>query len=168
MFIFAEGFGVNTNILETNVLNLAVVIGVLIYFGGDVLNSILSTRNETILARFNEVNQRLEDSKRELAQADQEYTKAISDANSIRTKNEALLSQQVTFSIISMKAEIDRMTASQEVLIQLEEGSMNRKIRKEIIENAYQRTIDKLQQRLSNQRLKRQVFDIGLSVLTNI
>lgn len=34
MFISeAEGFGINTDILETNVLNLAVVIGVLIYYG---------------------------------------------------------------------------------------------------------------------------------------
>lgn len=29
----SEGFGINTDILETNVLNLAVVIGVLIYYG---------------------------------------------------------------------------------------------------------------------------------------
>jgi hypothetical protein len=34
MFISeAEGFGINTDIFETNVLNLAVVIGVLIYYG---------------------------------------------------------------------------------------------------------------------------------------
>lgn len=34
MFISeAKGFGINTDILETNVLNLAVVIGVLIYYG---------------------------------------------------------------------------------------------------------------------------------------
>lgn len=29
----SEGFGINTDILETNVLNLAVVIGVLVYYG---------------------------------------------------------------------------------------------------------------------------------------
>jgi len=28
-----EGFGINTDIFETNVLNLSVVIGVLIYYG---------------------------------------------------------------------------------------------------------------------------------------
>ncbi len=34
MFISeAKGFGINTDILETNVLNLAVVVGVLIYYG---------------------------------------------------------------------------------------------------------------------------------------
>ncbi len=29
----SEGFGINTDIFETNVLNLSVVIGVLIYYG---------------------------------------------------------------------------------------------------------------------------------------
>ena len=37
----AGGFGFNTNLLETNLINLAVVIGVLVYFGkGVCANSI--------------------------------------------------------------------------------------------------------------------------------
>ena len=32
----AESFGFNTNILETNLINLAVVLGVLVYFGKGV------------------------------------------------------------------------------------------------------------------------------------
>jgi F-type H+-transporting ATPase subunit b len=32
----AGGFGFNTNLLETNLINLAVVIGVLVYFGKGV------------------------------------------------------------------------------------------------------------------------------------
>jgi len=35
-FNLANGFGLNTNILETNLVNLAVVIGVLVYFGKGV------------------------------------------------------------------------------------------------------------------------------------
>lgn len=34
-----EGFGLNTNILDTNFINLGVVIGVLIYFGKGVCAS---------------------------------------------------------------------------------------------------------------------------------
>lgn len=33
LFAEHEGFGINTDIFETNVLNLSVVIGVLIYYG---------------------------------------------------------------------------------------------------------------------------------------
>jgi F-type H+-transporting ATPase subunit b len=35
----AEGFRLNTNILETNILNLSVVLGVLTYFGKGVCAS---------------------------------------------------------------------------------------------------------------------------------
>nr|YP_009371169.1 AtpF [Torreya grandis]APX55446.1 ATP synthase CF0 subunit I [Torreya jackii]ARR75290.1 AtpF [Torreya grandis] len=35
----AGGFGLNTNILETNIINLSVVLGVLIYFGKGVCAS---------------------------------------------------------------------------------------------------------------------------------
>jgi len=35
-FALGEGFGFNTNLLETNIINLAVVIGVLFYFGKGV------------------------------------------------------------------------------------------------------------------------------------
>jgi hypothetical protein len=40
MFIFLsnhDGFGLNNNILETNILNLSVVVSVLIYYGRIVL-----------------------------------------------------------------------------------------------------------------------------------
>ena len=33
LFAEREGFGINTDIFETNILNLSVVIGVLIYYG---------------------------------------------------------------------------------------------------------------------------------------
>ena len=36
-----EGFGFNGNILSTNIINLAVVLGVVISFGGDALRSLV-------------------------------------------------------------------------------------------------------------------------------
>jgi len=43
------GFGINTNILETNVLNLGVVIAFVIVNGGKAFNEALNTRRERIL-----------------------------------------------------------------------------------------------------------------------
>nr|YP_010452245.1 ATP synthase CF0 B subunit [Ephedra breana]QXG16281.1 ATP synthase CF0 B subunit [Ephedra breana] len=40
----AEGFGLNTNILETNIINLSVVFGILIFFGKGVLSNLLDNR----------------------------------------------------------------------------------------------------------------------------
>ena len=46
MVSLAEGFGFNTNILETNVLNLAVVVPIVFKLGRETLTSMLDTRRE--------------------------------------------------------------------------------------------------------------------------
>nr|UKQ56984.1 ATP synthase CF0 subunit I [Silene chodatii] len=45
----AESFGFNTDILATNLINLSVVIGVLIFFGKGVLSDLLDNRKQRIL-----------------------------------------------------------------------------------------------------------------------
>uniref|UniRef100_UPI0030E1D921 ATP synthase CF0 subunit I n=1 Tax=Dianthus nudiflorus TaxID=325518 RepID=UPI0030E1D921 len=45
----AESFGVNTDILATNLINLSIVIGVLIFFGKGVLSDLLDNRKQKIL-----------------------------------------------------------------------------------------------------------------------
>uniref|UniRef100_A0AAU7ZYP4 ATP synthase subunit b, chloroplastic n=1 Tax=Haplophyllum tragacanthoides TaxID=3230264 RepID=A0AAU7ZYP4_9ROSI len=46
---FAESFGLNTDILATNPINLSVVLGVLIFFGKGVLSDLLDNRKMRIL-----------------------------------------------------------------------------------------------------------------------
>nr|QLI52741.1 ATP synthase CF0 subunit I [Melanophylla alnifolia] len=45
----AGSFGFNTDILATNLINLSVVLGVLIFFGKGVLNDLLDNRKQRIL-----------------------------------------------------------------------------------------------------------------------
>nr|YP_009679589.1 AtpF [Trichopus zeylanicus subsp. travancoricus]QDP69904.1 AtpF [Trichopus zeylanicus subsp. travancoricus] len=47
---FAESFGFNTDILATNLINLSIVLGVLIFFGKGVLNDLLDNRKQRILS----------------------------------------------------------------------------------------------------------------------
>nr|UYP38821.1 ATP synthase CF0 subunit I [Aletris obovata] len=46
----AGSFGFNTDILATNLINLSVVLGVLIFFGKGVLNDLLDNRKQRILS----------------------------------------------------------------------------------------------------------------------
>lgn len=64
-----EGFGFNGNILETNILNLAVVLGIVISFGGDALRSLLETRRQTILNNLQQAEKRALEAQRKLAEA---------------------------------------------------------------------------------------------------
>ena len=64
-----EGFGFNTNILETNIINLAVVIAVVISFVGDALRSLLENRKQTVLNNLQEADQRAIEAQEKLNQA---------------------------------------------------------------------------------------------------
>ena len=64
-----EGFGINTNLLETNVLNLAVVVGALVYFGGDILQSILTNRKELIVKSLTDAEERFKEATAKLEAA---------------------------------------------------------------------------------------------------
>jgi len=71
-----ESIKLNTDILETGVLNIITLVGILIYTGKDFLGSILETRKNTIVTslqdaedRLNEANRRLSEAQKQLSQA---------------------------------------------------------------------------------------------------
>ena len=51
-----DGFGINTNLSETNVLNLAVVIGVFFYFGKDLLLDTLKSLRDSVEKKIEAVD----------------------------------------------------------------------------------------------------------------
>jgi len=97
---FATGsFGLNLNLFETNILNLAVVIFGLYKFLPNFLGGILERRRSAILTDLQDAENRLTDakssldkSKKELALAEQKAAKIRSDckarADAIRLENE--------------------------------------------------------------------------------
>jgi len=68
-FSLGEGIGINTDILDTNIINLTVVIGVLVYVGGDVLSSLLTNRKEMILKTLQDADDRYKEAEQKIADA---------------------------------------------------------------------------------------------------
>lgn len=71
-----EGFGLNSDILETNLINIIILIVLLVYVLGSFLKESLSLRQEQIISnieegekRLNEANERLREAKTQWAQA---------------------------------------------------------------------------------------------------
>ena len=71
-----EGIGLNTDILETGLLNILALLGILIFTGRDFLGSLLEERRATISKnvedaeyRVNEAKKRLDEAKKQLDQA---------------------------------------------------------------------------------------------------
>jgi F-type H+-transporting ATPase subunit b len=84
LFAHGGGFGINTNLLETNLINLIIVIGVLIWFLRGFLGGILSRRREAILAELDDAEQRLAKATTALSQAQTELAAAQQKSEQIR------------------------------------------------------------------------------------
>jgi F-type H+-transporting ATPase subunit b len=80
----ANGFGFNDNILETNVINLAVVVGVVVFFVGKNLTAILENRQQTILNNLREADQRAAEAQEKFNQAKLQLEIAEQKAEQIR------------------------------------------------------------------------------------
>ena len=82
--ILGEGFGFNGNILETNILNLSVVIGVVVSLGGDALRELLDNRKAAILSTLSSSEERAKQAAQALATAKEELSFAEKKALEIR------------------------------------------------------------------------------------
>src|ERR1700734_3053096 len=79
-----EGFGFNGNILETNILNLSVVLGIVVSFGGDALKALLENRRQTVLSTLEQANQRAKEAKHRLEEATTQLELAEKKSKEIR------------------------------------------------------------------------------------
>ena len=80
----SEGFGLNFNIFETNLVNLTIVIVLLVKFLSGFLGGILERRRAAILQDLQDAEKRLKTATEELAKAQADLAEAQQKADKIR------------------------------------------------------------------------------------
>ncbi|MGH2416556.1 MAG: F0F1 ATP synthase subunit B, partial [Microcystaceae cyanobacterium] len=78
------GFALNLNILDANLINLAILISVLVYFGRKSLGKILSERQSKIAEAIQEAEKRQRKAAEALADQQQKLAQAQAEAERIR------------------------------------------------------------------------------------
>ena len=149
--IFAsEGFGLNLNIFETNILNLAVVIFGLYKFLPGFLGKILEKRRTSILSDLKEAEERLNQSKLALSKATDELASAKQKADKIRqdckTRAEAIRLESEKKTVEEM-ARIKQGAASD---LNAEAARVTSQLRKEAAELAIEKALAILPQKLDS------------------
>lgn len=89
LFAHHGGFGLNLNPFETNLINLVIVIGVLIWFLKGFLGGMLERRREAILADLRDAEERLKAANAAVAQAQHDLAAAQQKAQQIRVDGQA-------------------------------------------------------------------------------
>ena len=166
--IFAsEGFGLNLNIFETNILNLAVVIFGLYKFLPGFLGKILERRRTSILSDLEEAEERLTQSKLALSKATEELASAKQKAEKIRNdckaRAEAIRLENEKRTVEEM-ARIKQGAASD---LNAEAARVTAQLRKEAAEIAIEKALailpEKLDSSTQDNFLKQSIKNIGVN-----
>lgn len=148
--MFAGHFGFNTNILETNVLNLAVVLAVVITYVGDALRGLLANRKQTILNNFREADQRASEAQDRLNQARLQLEKAKTKANEITQQASFTVEQEKKQIIGQTQEDIKRLSVLQQETLKFEQQKAQNELAQKLVKLALQQVREKLQQRLNS------------------
>ena len=160
-----EGFGLNLNLFETNVLNWAVVIFGLYKFLPGFLGKILEKRRTSILSDLNEAEGRLAQAQDSLSQAKDELASAKQKADKIRNdckaRAEAIRLESEKRTVEEM-ARIKQGAASD---LNAEAARVTSQLRKEAAELAIEKALAILPQKLDSNTqddfLKLSIKNIG-------
>jgi len=155
-----HGFGINTNVLETNIINLAVVIAVVVSFVGDAIRELLKNRKDLILNNLREADQRallaqenLNQAKSQLAVAQKKAAEIISMGNDAAEQERALMKKQGSESATQLK------TVQENTL-----RFMQQKAVQQISQQIVSRTIQQVREKFK--KASTSAFQLEVNVLT--
>jgi F-type H+-transporting ATPase subunit b len=140
-----HGFGFNTNILETNVINLAVVIAVVVSVVGDAVRELLKNRKETIINNLRQAEDRANEAleKRNLAKAQLE--EAQKRAGEIKEQGILAAEQEKTLCIKQAVEDANRVVQGKQDTIRLQQQKAIEQISQQIVALAIEQVRGKLQ-----------------------
>tara|TARA_B100000214_G_scaffold372180_1_gene349936 strand:+ start:601 stop:1116 length:516 start_codon:yes stop_codon:yes gene_type:complete len=150
-YFATEGFGLNLNLFETNIINLAVVIFGLYKFLPGFLGSILERRRSSILNDLKDAELSLSTAINALAEAKKELSNAEIKAAKIRsdcqTRAEAIRSESEKRTIEEM-ARIKQGAVSD---LDAEASRVSAQLRKEVAQMAIEKALESLPNKLNKQ-----------------
>jgi F-type H+-transporting ATPase subunit b len=150
-----EGFGINTNILETNVLNLVVVIGILVYFGKDILQDSLKARKENILKSVQDSVEKKMQAAENLSSAKLQLENAKLKANDIRSQGIILAQQNSEKLLQGMAENIKRLEETKNFTIRFEEEKAITEVCKKVSSSVLKQALVLLKDRLNSKLCKK-------------
>lgn len=157
-------FGLNTNILETNLINLAILIGVLVYFGRGFLGKILSERRSAIAEAIQEAEQRQEQAQASLAQQQQKLSDAQTEAQRILAEAEERAKTVADLILVKATEDVERMRATASQELDSERERVIAQLRSVIASQAIERAEAQIKQRLDDQ-IQERLIDQSLMLL---
>jgi F-type H+-transporting ATPase subunit b len=162
--VASHGFGLNADILETNVINLVIIIGVLFYFGRGFLGNVLSERRNSIATAIKEAEQRKKDAEAALSQAQQKLAQAQAEAQQIRAAAEERAKQAREAILAQGAKDLERLRAEAARDLESEQERVLKELRQRVAAMALQQVESQLRERLDDYA-QNQLVDRSIALL---
>ena len=154
----------NTDIIETNVINITLLAGGLFYLLSGALSDSLSERQQKILGAIQESEERLQESVTRLTESETQLAQAAMVIDSIQ-KDAEQTAKQVKSSILNDgKSEIERLTSTAKAQIVTIENRVRKQISDYVVTLALKRITMQLEGKL-NSNLQQQIINRNISTL---
>ena len=142
----AEGIGLNTDILETGVLNIIALVGILVYTGKDFLGSLLEERKTTIVKGVQDAEDRLNEAQKRLSEAEKQLNQANIVISEI--KNETVATKKLLLKSDAFEAKKDLKIRFERALatFRSKERQIFLEIKQQIISLVLKRTLIRAQE----------------------
>ena len=132
IFPLRHRFGLVTDLFETNILNLIVVVGVVVTFVGDALNSVLDQRRRAIVSTLEDVDKKARRAQEQLESARARLSSARLRSQEIRSQairnaeKESLKIQQ------QLEADMSRLQEESDQCVQIEQKKLVQNIARQV------------------------------------
>jgi F-type H+-transporting ATPase subunit b len=160
-----HGYGLNFDILDTNIINLAIIIVVLIYFGRGFLGKTLSERRSQIETAIGEAEERKKKAAAALAEKQQLLAQAQTEANRIRANAEenAKLARESILAQAQKDIERLRNAAAQDLTSQQERiiAELRQRVAMLAIQQVEARLKSELNDQAQQQLINRSIAMLG-------
>lgn len=147
----AGSFGFNTDILATNLINLSVVFGVLIFFGKGVLNDLLDNRKQRILNTIRNSEELREGAIQQLENARARLRKVEMEADQFRVNGYSEIEREKVNLINSTSRTLKQLENYKNETILFEQQRTINQVRERVFQQALQGAIGTLNSCLSNE-----------------
>lgn len=158
------GFGLNFDLLDTNLINLVIIIGVLIFFGRKFLGETLSARQQQIRSSIQDAEERKKKAAAELAEQQQRLAQAKTDARKLLDQAEQRAESARQAILAQAEKDIERLRADAQKDLTSQQERIAAELRQRVAELALQRVEERLKSEL-DETAQQRLVDQSIAML---
>lgn len=158
------GFHLNFDILETNIINLAIIIGFLYVYGGKFVGNILEERKSKIVADLEDAENRAKKAEAALTSAQKDLEQAQAKAVSIREDAKVAAEKTKADILAKGREEVEKLKASAVKELSTEQAKVVAELKQRIAQLALEKVEADLKSSL-NDDAKSKLIDRSIAQL---